>query len=980
MASSEGEAYFETHIRPLFAEHCYGCHGGEKVKGGLRLNRKIPALKGGEAGMAIVPGDAEASLLWSAVSYQDASLEMPPKYPLSTREKARLRQWIAMGAPWPEDSGAESEVLEEHAFSISDEDRAYWAFRPIGRPEIPGSGAGSPSSHPIDQLVSARLEEAGIAPNPPASKPHLIRRLAYDLAGLPPTYTAVRSFVQDTDPKAYERLIENYLASPRFGERWGRHWLDVTRFAQTNGYERDDEKPEAWRYRDYIIRSLNNDKPYDRFVMEHIAGDELPDRDADAVIATGFYRLGVWDDEPDDPRAARYDGLDDILKTTGETFLGMTLGCARCHDHMFDPIAQKDYYSLLAVFHNVRAYERPRFQLDSATYAPLASLDEVDAYIKDREARQRVLESKLASLQEGDAPNETQELERQQIEENLSKVSNEPGPFEYALAVRESGPRAPETHVLIRGNAGRKGDRVSPRVPEVFGSHSLEGSPDSRNRSSGRRLAFARWVASPDNPLTARVMANRIWAGHFGRGLVATPNDFGAAGSGVSHPELLDYLASYLIENDWSLKALHLHILTSETYQRSSATNLAGLEQDPDNTQFWRQDLRRLEAEPLRDAILVTAGSLNLSEGGRGVFSQLSGEVIAGGSRPGRGWGYSAPEEQARRSVYLFVKRTMGVPLLQAFDYTNTEGSVGSRPVTTVAPQALTLLNSAFMRRNAEATLARLGEDERVPIVQAVYRRLLARDPEPEEQKIAERFIAEQTARFSQEGPTLRFSPIVPAALSEDLFRALPSDAFVQAPGGWQGHKGQWGNGYESIIYADPEDAPYAALSTPKPDSRAMRARFAWEAPTQRFGILLGPSLHGPRPAAVELVVEPSSGRLLVRYRTEADAPWTILGETSISMSRKELAVHWVFDETSWTLFLNDSEAPALSSHPPGLDTLEVGVRIVGGPVSIREWSFETEADSWRPAEHSALLAPKRMALRELITALWNTNEFIYID
>ena len=423
--SPEGIQFFESKIRPLLVNNCHECHGNEKHKGNLQLNSRKTILRGGDSGAAIVPGNPAKSLLIEAVKYTNSDLEMPPKKKLGKQAVADLEQWIRLGAPWPSET-AQVTAKREHGFSITDEDRDYWAFRPVKHPRLAKRNG---NQAPIDQLIQAQLDARGIAANPIADKATLIRRAYFDLIGLPPTYGEMQAFVNDASPDAWPRLIEHLLGLPQYGERWGRHWLDVVRFAQTNGYERDDEKPLVWKYRDYVIRSFNEDKPYDRFVMEQIAGDELTDVDNDSLIATGFYRLGVWDDEPDDPRAAEFEGLDDMLKTTSETFMGLTVGCARCHDHMFDPISQRDYYEMLAFFRNVRFYDKPKYEWDSATYSPLIAPLEVFAW---------------------------------QNQPDKPKDAKPPWDGrEYAMTVREHSAKPMDTHLLVRGNAGRPAKKWS---------------------------------------------------------------------------------------------------------------------------------------------------------------------------------------------------------------------------------------------------------------------------------------------------------------------------------------------------------------------------------------------------------------------------------------------------------------------------------------------------------------------------------------
>jgi hypothetical protein len=673
-------AFFESKIRPLLANNCYKCHGEAKQESGLRLDSRAAALAGGDSGPAIAPGKPEESVIVRAVRYQD--LEMPPTGKLKEQDVASLVEWIKMGAPWPASSGDTGPAVRKGELQITAEDRQWWSFQPIGQNALPSPTAWTNGA--IDTFVLQRLQPAGLSPNPEATRRELMRRASFDLVGLPPSMDEVRAFEADQTPDAFERVIDRLLASPRYGERWGRHWLDLVRFAQTNGYERDDEKPLAWRYRDYVIRALNRDKPYDQFVREHLAGDELAAVTDDSISATAFYRLGVWDDEPDDKRMAEFEELDDIVSTTGSTFLGLTIGCARCHDHKFDPISQEDYYSTLAFVRNISLYGNDKSETHS----------------------QPNREGIFASLPSG--------------------AGN-------TLAVRQRMRTSP-TNVLPRGNAALPSKAVQPRFLRVLSPAGGDSQQVSVRRppepdtppTFGLRRTLADWIASPANPLTARVIVNRLWHYHFGRGIVATPSDFGRTGQKPSHPELLDHLAGELVYGGWELKRMHLRIMSSGTYRQSSsiAAESPGSQRDPDNTLLWRQNLRRLEAEAIRDAILSTSGRLNLAMGGRGVFPTLPREVLATQSRPGLGWDNRAPAaQQSRRSVYIFVKRTLGVPFLETFDVASPDKSIPARATTTIAPQALILLNSGLIDEQAAAMAARLareaGSDPRARIVRA---------------------------------------------------------------------------------------------------------------------------------------------------------------------------------------------------------------------------------------------------------------------
>ncbi len=864
-------AFFESKIRPLLAEHCYSCHSAkaEKLKGGLYVDSLEGLLKGGDLGSALIPGDAEKSLLIKAVRYTDADLQMPPKgKKLTDRQIADLTRWVKAGAPWPETDKAVARPAKT-THEITEKDKSWWAFQPVNsKSVISKRGTRSTVSlntdslitgYSIDSLIRERLDEKKLQPNPPATKRELIRRAYFDLIGLPPTPEQIAAFEKDKSPDAWPRLIDHLLALPQYGERWGRHWLDVARFAQSNGYERDGEKPESWRYRDYVVKAFNEDKPYDQFIREQIAGDELERVTMDSIIATGFQRLGVWDDEPDDKRMAEFDELDDVLSTTGSAFLGLTIGCARCHDHKFDPIPQADYYSLLSFFRNIRSSEAAKYTLESPNYVPLADPAKVAAWRATNEAKLKPLQEKLAATKD--------DAEKKKLTAQIESVKAERPPFEFALAVRERGLKPPPTHVLIRGNAGSPGVEVQPaflsvlgvRKPSLRGSRREEAqtSPSSRDQSlltsaatsesTGRRRALAEWIASAENPLTARVMANRIWQHHFGRGIVKTTSDFGRAGVPPTHPKLLDWLAAEFIENGWSIKKLHKTIMLSQTYQMSSrAENAKADAVDPGNDLLWRQNLRRLEAEALRDTVLAISGRLNPKMGGRGFFPRLSGEVLAGQSRPGLDWEISSPDELFRRSLYAYIRRTMSVPMLDAFDYSNTTSPLSERPVTTVSPQSLLMLNDDFMQQQAAALAERLekecGEhsatrlslapgfspvkgaegdsraasaaspapkavetastkptpantglkpganessfDARLTdaFIQRGFQLAIGREPTTRERRIARGFIQRQQENFGALRTRLTFRPDVPTSLSVSYMDKLKSEHFLIGP------------------------------------------------------------------------------------------------------------------------------------------------------------------------------------------------------
>ncbi len=760
--TAEQVRFFETKVRPVFADHCAKCHGPEKTKAGLRVDSRAALLTGGDTGPAVVPGKPDESLLVAAIRHGEDGPKMPPSKKLPDDVVANLSRWVEMGAPWPGDHAVASAGARKGEFQITDKDRAHWAFQPIRRAPIPQVKDPAWVANPIDAFILAKLEAKGLRPAPPASKAELIRRVTYDLTGLPPTPEEVDSFIADASPDAYERLVDRLLASPRYGEKWARGWLDLVRFAETNSYERDGPKPNTWRYRDYVIRSLNDDKPYDRFVREQLAGDEMPDAAPDSIVGTGFYRLGIWDDEPSDREQAYYDGLDDVVATTGQVFLGLTVDCARCHDHKLDPIPQKDYYRLVSFFRNVNHY-RNGGPTDEAPLHDGTPVDKaaVEARQREREASLGQIRARVASIendflvrtgastdpakkpkpQELAAKIRTKgekilgkdvvERYREQTRQLRAMEKEKPnGPM--ALCVTEDGSTAPETFVLLRGNPQTKGDKVEPAFLQVLGGVSAAISPPTGGKSTGRRTALADWIASADNPLTARVMANRVWQGHFGRGIVRSPSNFGTQGDRPTHPELLDWLAAEFLARGWHLKPLHKRIVMSNAYRMSSKAEPKALAADPTNDLFWRFDMRRLSAEEIRDSILAVSGNLNLKMYGPGIFPEIPAEVLAGQSQPGLGWGKSSPEEQARRSVYVHVKRSLLLPILEGFDLAETDRSTPARFATTQPTQALALLNSAFLQSQAGILAARLrreaGSDRRKQIERAL-RLVTSRSP-----------------------------------------------------------------------------------------------------------------------------------------------------------------------------------------------------------------------------------------------------------
>jgi hypothetical protein len=1033
--------FFEERIRPLLAAHCFECHGPElpEVKGGLRMSGRDALIRGGPGEAVLLPGDPEASPIVAAVRY-DGVVQMPPDAKLGDDRIHELELWVAMGAPWPDYGGGQQRGPEDEREIDYESGRQWWAFRPVSRPAVPSSEAGVA---PIDAFLNAGIAAAGSIPAPPASRHELIRRATFDLVGLPPTLAEVRAFVDDPAPDAWERLIERLLARPQYGERWGRHWLDLVRFAQTNGYERDNEKPLIWRYRDWVVRSFNEDKPYDRFLLEQLAGDELEEVTRDSLIATGFYRLGVWDDEPNDPDEAVFDELDDVLRTISEGMLGVTVGCARCHDHKFDPISQQDYYGMLAFVRNLRPYELPTFTRDSSslrvldgTPATLARWERERARELDR-LEQR-LESVLQPLRDeyvarflASASNEiraaceTPAADRSAVQARLIEESAELDPdvgqilslverprrreirnlmrevektredfrgsIDWALTVKEHGSESLETRLLLRGRAATPGPVVEPSFLRVACASdaaslpTLAGMPKER-ATSGRRRALAEWIVSPANPLTARVLVNRVWQFHFGRGIVPTPNDFGKTGLQPTHPELLDWLASEFVAAGWSIKDLHRRIMTSAAYRRSSrAGGLEAQESDPDNRMFRRQNLRRLEAEVIRDSILAVAGTLNSERGGRGFFPRLSRAAMARHSRPGEGWEISAAAERNRRSLYVYVKRSMLLPLFEIFDYPTSSLPTGLRPSTTIPTQALTLLNNHFTGRQATAFARRVIRDvgsDTARQVERAFELALSRSPTPVERDAACDFIHRQTEAFAGLGSRLTFQPRVPPRLGVFFELELEGEDMLFGPrAGWTYVTGAWGDPYNATVGVHPGRG-YAALYDAMPFTNgALETRVRLGSGCEQAGLIVRGRVDGDVFLGIEVRLLPEGRIEVMRH-----------GEEVERLSTREVAVTRG-PRGQWHLLRIELEGPRVSVWLDGTGTeltladdradfegQLVGVRTVGGRLELDGLRFGDGDALDRQVTPDSSGTPEFRALTSLCLALFNTNEFLYVD
>jgi len=668
-----GDDFFEKEVRPLLVERCLKCHGETKPKGDLRLTSLAHVLEGGVRGPAVAPGKPDDSLIVQAVRFKDAP-KMPPTGKLDDREIQVFTHWVELGAPWPKTA-----VLAPvgPGFQITEEQRRFWSFQPVKATEPPAVKDAAWNGSPIDRFLQAKREALGLTPVGPVDKRVLIRRVTFDLTGLPPTPEEIDAFLADASPTAFEKVVDRLLASPAYGERWGRFWLDVAHYADTAGETADFPVPQAYRYRNYVIDSFNADKPYDQFVREQIAGDLLPgppDKAGERLIATGFIagarRFGF------DPQNYHHLTIEDTIDTTGKAILGLTVACGRCHDHKFDPIAQADYYALYGIF-------------DSTKYP-------------------------FPGSEERKAPADFPKL-----------PTGEPV---YALG--EGTPH--NVHIHKRGDPTNLGPEAPRRFLQILG-----GQPLPADCKGSGRLQLAEWLSSPKNPLTARVMVNRIWQHHFGEGLVRTPNNFGKQGRPPTHPELLDYLADRFVAGGWSVKAMHKMILLSRGYQLSSADDEHDRALDPNDEALWRFDRRRLDAEAIRDSLLAVSGALDRTTAGPHPFP------------PANTWNFTqhspfqAVYETNHRSVYLMTQRTRRHPFLGLFDGADPNASTGQRSTTTVPTQALFFLNDPFVHEQADRFAARLlqAAPEDGPRIDLAHRIVYGRPATLEETRAGEEYL-----------------------------------------------------------------------------------------------------------------------------------------------------------------------------------------------------------------------------------------------
>ena len=847
-AAQTGPVTFTDHIRPIMERSCWNCHGAGAQLSGLDLRTRDAALAGGARGPALVPGRAEDSRLFRLSAGLDQPAMPMSGEALTAAEIAALRTWIDEGAHW--DSRAATTAADALASleggDLSPGARERWAFQRPVRSPLTAAGR---FTHPVDRYLEAARREAGVSAAPPAERLTLLRRAYLDLTGMPPTPEQVDEYLADTARGAWERLIDRLLDSPHYGERWGRHWLDVARYADSSGFEQDYTRPNAWRYRDYVIDAFNADKPYNQFVREQIAGDELDHTTDETLIATGFLRAGprVQFREKDNPER-RHDYLDDVLATIGRGMLGMTVHCARCHDHKFDPIPQRDYYRLQASIFGyvetdwplldrpaadawraanaaidrrqqplkdeiaaIEAPYRERFRrelirerfpenVQAAAFKPEAERtpgeqllaaqvlsinsprwDIAGALSPEHRARWDALRAQVAALDAERPP--APEMAEIVTDGDYRFVPDGPGdstigcpecripPDEPGTFLHEAGGPAyevPPSYFLIRGDPFSPGSEMSPGFLTAATRGDLPTViPRPDGRTSGRRLALAEWIASRDNPLTARVIVNRVWHHHFGRGIVRTLDNLGRMGDAPTHPELLDWLAVEFMARGWSIKALHRLLMTSKAYRMASSHHdEASAAADPENRLLWRYRPQRLEAEALRDAIMTVSGGIDLTVGGPPVFPHIPEDILrtSGGKglwcgSPPDGEPVVAPHEGVwcvepdgpevwRRSVYVYRRRSLGFPFFDTFDLPDQNQTAAARNVSTVSTQALTLLNNPFVLNQARLFAARLERAAPGDVegqIELAYRLALTRPPTAREAAVASELIGGQS-------------------------------------------------------------------------------------------------------------------------------------------------------------------------------------------------------------------------------------------
>ena len=1071
--------FFETQIRPLLIQHCVECHGPDQQKGGLRLDQPAFIISGGDSGPAVIPNNVSDSPLIQAIRYE--GLEMPPSGKLPATDIQVLVEWVQRGAPMPAQTAA---TQRPKSAEFSNDDRSWWAIQPLTERPVPAPANDSWSRNDIDRFILDAMLRQKLRPAPEADRLTLLRRLTFEVTGLPPNNKQIEDFLNDNRPDAWEQLVDQLLNSPAYGERWARHWLDLVRYADSDGYRADFYRPDAWRYRDYIIQSLNQDKPYDRFLQEQLAGDELFPDDPAALVATGFLRHWIYEYNNRDARGQWDLILTEVTDTTADVFLGLGLQCARCHDHKYDPLLQKDYFQLRAFFEAMLPDDQTVIAstAEQAAHAELqqqwesATSDirqQIDQLLKPQRtaAHDRAvfmfppdIQKLLIANPQSLTPLEQQlrHLAWRQVEYEYSGVDDrirgeqkdqllnlrrqlaayddqKPASLPTALAVRDIGSTAPPT--AIPG----KRTEVLPNIPAILRSANapatLEITPPSHNptiahQSTGRRAALAQWLTNPDNPLTSRVIVNRIWQSRFGRGLAPNASDFGILGGTPTHPELLDYLALRLIRNNWKMKDIHRLILTSAAWKQSSDHPQFQAFQtiDPANQYHWRRDVRRLDAEQIRDAVLHVSGQLLPDAGGPGVLPEVP-----------------------RRSIWLRVMRNTREPLLDVFDLPQFFSSSSSRQTTTTPVQSLLLWNSPIMqshaRRLADHVAAQsvaakdADSNAQTALLNHLWLTTLGRPPAAAELDEAHKFLTQSIAAASAPDHNAVEQRQSPTRVPLGRLPARDSQALLVEQ-----------NQTEPRLFVNlptPEPAPVLASNnnTPAPtqgftievsfllrsiaNSGAVRTLAAnWDGKATSNGWAFGVTGKGSRRKPQTLVIQlfgtnrhgkHSEAALFSDHHIDFNIPWyTAVSIQSATASASGTATFWLKnlsndDEPVRAITVEHDIVTTLPANAPAKPELTVGFRpnssdsvfdgliddlrlsntslsqpqlLLSGdtqsPHTIAHYRFEATPgllhDSstkalhlqHQPSPQNQQLSPQHSALTDLAHILLNSSEFLY--
>lgn len=1019
--TGEGAKFFEVEVRPILANRCYECHGEKKQKGGLRVDG-IGFLKaGGDTGPALVAGDPDKSPIIEAVRYHNADFQMPPKGALPSVEVAALEKWVKMGAPWPQTDAQATTVLEG---GFTAEQRAYWFFQPLAKVSPPQLDSNWVRGD-IDRFILKKQREAGVDPAPEADRAELVRRVYFDLHGLPPQSEEAARFIADEAPDAYERLVDSLLASPRYGQRWAQHWLDLVRYAESDGYNEDAYRPAAWRYRDWVIESFNRDKPYDQFLTEQIAGDEINSGDPNVLIATAYLRNPVYEWNQRDVRGQWEIILTDITDTTGEVFLGLSFGCARCHNHKFDPILQKDYFRLKSFFASVlwrddmtlaTAAERDQHRAkqaawESATQEIRAKMDallegarngaearalkmftdELQEMVRKPAADRDAIETQLAGLCQRqitragrgvDAQKNLKKEEEKQaykaLEEQLKAFdSMKPEPLPEAFVATDTGPSAAPTTMKTRKGS----QEIAPGFLSILDPR--EATIEPVGNSTGRRLALAKWMTRPDNPLSTRVIVNRVWQYHFGRGIVASANDFGKLGEKPSHPELLDWLAARFSAEGWSFKKLHREILLSAVYRQTARRQPTDFlsKTDPSNRLLWRFNPRRLDAEQVRDAMLAASGELDLRDGG-------------------------PPEEGTSlvRSIFTKKKRNRPTEILQSLDMPAGFTSTAERQSTTTPTQALLLLNGEWSMARAR----KLGEQ--VGTVEEAWMRVLGRLPSVRERAMLEQHLGGSYSVAPGDGAA---SPVLAVRPGEFREKSPQERLLVAAE-----RKEEDDFTVEAYVSLDSVDVNASVRTIA---SRWTGAKDSVEGYGWSLGVTGMKSRYSPQTVIVQLAGEDenaNSGYEVVtsKIKIELGRRYHVAATVSCQEHRVVFRIQDVSEPglPVQTASVAHSIRSKLSSGSAGLvfgglhrrqpahqwDGFIYAARVFHEPLDDAAWKLPVESWGRGVARWSAVAAgaeapgvqwsglevhgvdsadPRRKAMHDLCQVLLNTNEFFYL-